>query len=129
MAIQKINPSFNATLKGDYKKIIKISADKGLKDKYIKMALREIHQACPKEEDRVYLYYRVREGLDETGEMCISGFRSGIKVAKDGKVLELNVNPKSIPRKYLFPIMAMRVKQLVSGKIKPSEAIELYYKS
>ena len=126
MAIQKITPSFRATLKGDYKDIIKMSASNGLSDKEIKSAIKEIHRACPKREDRVYLYYRNVYRITGHGDSEeIVGTRSGIKIAKDGKVLELNVNPNVIP-KYLFPLMALRVKQLASGEIKPDDAIKIY---
>ena len=124
MAIQKITPSFGATLKGDYKEIIKISSSNGLSGSEINNALREIHSVCPQKSDNVYLYYR---NVYRVGYDCdeYAGIRSGIKVYKDGKVQELNVNPNILP-KYLFPVMALRVKQLVTGKINPDETIKIY---
>ena len=126
MAIQKINQSFGATLKGNYQDIIKLSLQNGLSDKVFKKSLAEIHKVCPDKNDRVYLYYRPMYKFAESGSFNYAGIRSGIKVAKDGKVMELNVNPKQMSLKYLFPLMALKVKQLVTGKIQPDETIKLY---
>ena len=125
MAIQKINQSFGATLKGNYKDIIKMSVNDGLSDKQIKKAITEIHKICPNKNDNVYFYYRPVYKSTFFGDEYL-GIRSGIKVSKDSKVMELNVNPKCVKAKYLFPLMALKVKQLVTGKIKPEETVKIY---
>ena len=121
MAIQKINQSFCATIKGNYKDVISLSAKNGLSDKYIKHSLAEIHKACPNAEDKVYLYYRDVYKTGFFSSNVYLGKRCGIKVAKDGEVLELNINPNTVKAKYLLPLMALRVKQLVSGEVEPDE--------
>ena len=125
MAIQKVNTSFGASLRGDSTKIIRNAIKNGLDNEGVKKALGIINQACPKKEDRVYLYYRdmrkIGFSLDE-----YAGIRSGIKVAKDGKVLEKNLDPRDINPKYLLYKFALTVRDLVTGKIQPDETIKLY---
>ena len=125
MAIQKVNTSFGASLRGDSTKIIRNAIKNGLDNEGVKKALGIINQACPKKEDRVYLYYRdmrkIGFSLDE-----YAGIRSGVKVAKDGKVLEKNIDPRGINPKYLLYKFAQTVRDLVTGKIQPDETVKLY---
>ena len=123
MAIHRVgtnNVYFGAILKGNAENLIKTCKDAGLKNDGVKDALNIIHEACPK--DNVYLYYReVHDMFDE-----YVGIRSGIKVVRNGKVLEKNINPNSIGAKYLLHKFAYTVRDLVSGNIKPDERIDIY---
>ena len=123
MAIQKTNTSFGATLKGDSIRLFR----NGLDDKCIKRALKIINNACPKKEDSVYLYYRNRYKINcLTGADDFVGIRCGVKVAKDGKVLEKNIDPNKINPKHLLYKFALTLKKLVSGEIQPDETVKLY---
>lgn len=122
MAIQKITPSFRATLKGNSTNLIKTCVNAGLNNAQVKNALNVIHRVCPKKEDNVYLYYREMYNIFED----YVGMRSGIKVVKDGKVMEKNIDPYEVKPKYLLNKFASNVRDLVSGKIKPDETIKIY---
>jgi len=126
MKVNKIsNQTFSAKLLGDYKDIIKMAVDNGFTNKGIKSALSKIQKACPSENDKVYLYHKKVYRFDNYGFENM-GIRSGVKVFKDGKTLELNVDPRTISSKYLLSLMALKVEQLASGKIKPDEMIKIF---
>ena len=122
MTIQKTNINFGATIKGDVHTLIKNAVRKGLSKNLINSSFDMIHNACPKKEDKVYLYCRKRYGMWDIYE----GIRSGVKVYKDGVLLEKNIDPRAQSPKYLFHKFAITVKNLVSGKIKPDDTVKLY---
>ena len=125
MAIQKTNTSFGVTLRGDSIELIRASVKGGLDNKGVKRALQIIQNVCPKPSDKVYLYYRnmQRQGYD-TCEFA--GIRAGVKVAKDGVVLEKNIDVRGINPKYLLHKFALTVKKLVTGDTRSDETIKLF---
>ena len=126
MAIQKINPSFRASLRGDSEKIIKTAMEYGFNNSGVKKALNIINTVCPKSDDRVYLYYNLRQRIGERGNFETAGIRSGVKVAKDGVVLEKNVDPRGLNPKYLLYKFAIPEKRLVNGEIQPDKTVKLF---
>ncbi|MBQ7450100.1 hypothetical protein IJS77_01685 [bacterium] len=122
MPINKINTSFCATIKGDQANIIKLSMRNGLSKEQLRNDIKIIHNACPKTEDKVYLYYRDRYDIYEN----FKGVRSGVKVFKDGVLLEKNIDPRDTNPKFLLHKFATTVRDLVSGAIQRDETVKLY---
>lgn len=125
----KVNPTsnvvFRADLRGEVDKVIRISKAAGLKDAAVKKAMAKIHEMCPKKDDRVYFYFRKYE-VDPDFPPMNPVVRSGVKVFKDGKIFELNIDPRKISQKSLLSRMVKGVSDLLSGK-KASEDTAIKY--
>ena len=126
MAIQKVNMSFKADFRGQCAEIIKNAVKNGMTNNGVKTSIDLINTVCPGNNNRVYMYCRpVYKGIMSCNKEFI-GMRSGVKVVKDGKIMEKNVDPRGRNPKDLFHKFAITVKRLVNGEIQPDENIKLF---
>jgi len=121
----KINSvAFKSYRTNELKKVIDISRKCGLSEQGVKVLLNEVKKVCPKKEDKVFFYFRKYYPNDYSFKPAT--IRSGVKVVKDGKTMELNIDPKKFQPKDLLQEMVMGVKKLVKGEVKPDEKTMFY---
>lgn len=117
MRINRANcVSFRAELKGDVAKIRRISQEAGLSEEGANKALEYLNKLLPNENDKVYMYFRKYQNEDKSKESIV---RSGIKIVKNGVVIEKNINPINTLQKNLLYKMIYEVVKLINGKTQP----------